>query len=580
MSGLKELWHRYRRDPVRLAPLVVAILLAAGLAWHLTVDRGSAAARRGVLLQGNVGPVWQTTEIFSAKGKRFARVQWDGLFRVWDTTTGVEVLSLKDPTNVVFKMVFSPDESQLAAALLGNRVKVWDAATGQELFSSPGPDSVACEISYSPDGRYLACWDNRGIVKVLDASTGQAVLDFTLNHAYAVSVSPDCSRLALLGEDGAWSVWDVATGQEAHRHQGRAGRISRTVHSPDGQWLAVSYGDGGVTVLNLATGQEGFRRQTHVGRVVSMSYTPDGGRLVLVDHHPVQGRKEHSGQTVGVEVWELGSGRLCFTLTQQTGVAVSPDGGRVAALSSEKALQVWDVRAGKVVLSAAEEPGGYGEMAFSPSGERLAVTGRNGMRVWDTVAGREVLAVENPAYGFGNMRLENQLVHASIRLFGPVLPRSITRFSPDGKRLVAVMGNAMLEDKVWDAATGRELISFPSAIAAHGPFSPDLKYKATSGEDGAVQVWDLTTGRQVVAFIAAQSEVVLLSFSPDGTYLVAQWGKNVQVWDVAAGREILSFTADTNIAYEDVTFSPDGKHLIARWANSVKVWDLGRIAGP
>jgi WD40 repeat protein len=90
----------------------------------------------------------------------------------------------------------------------------------------------------------------------------------------------------------------------------------------------------------------------------------------------------------------------------------------------------------------------------------------------------------------------------------------------------------------------------------------------------------LTTGRQAFAVKAAQSEVALLSFSPDGKYVVAQWGKTVQVWDVAAGREILSFTADTSIAFEDVTFSPDGKHLITRWANSVKVWDLGRIAGP
>jgi hypothetical protein len=90
--------------------------------------------------------------------------------KVWDASTGQELLSLKGHTREVSGVAYSPDGRRLASASWDGTVKVWDASTGQELLALKGHTVTVDGVAYSPDGRHLASASTDGTVKVWDAA--------------------------------------------------------------------------------------------------------------------------------------------------------------------------------------------------------------------------------------------------------------------------------------------------------------------------------------------------------------------------------------------------------------------------
>jgi WD40 repeat protein len=150
-------------------------------------------------------------------------------------------------------------------------------------------------------------------------------------------------------------------------------------------------------------------------------------------------------------------------------------------------------------------------------------------------------------------------------------------FSPDGKRLASGrmtlhLGGNPGEVKVWDAQTGQELLTFPGASNSVA-FSPDGKRLAKGAVDGEGKVWDAQTGQELLT-LKGLRPVRMLAFSPDGKRLVSTSNERrestVTVWDAQTGQELL--TLEGGVSH--VSFSPDGHRLAAGSADgAVTVWD-------
>jgi WD40 repeat protein len=76
---------------------------------------------------------------FSPDGSRVVTAGRDGRALVWDTRTGVEVLSLKGHTGVVWSASFSPDGSRIATASADGTSKVWDVGPISREFLERDP---------------------------------------------------------------------------------------------------------------------------------------------------------------------------------------------------------------------------------------------------------------------------------------------------------------------------------------------------------------------------------------------------------------------------------------------------------
>jgi WD40 repeat protein len=158
---------------------------------------------------------------FSADGRRLASASADTV-RIWDTTTGEVLRTLRGPTPPVrvaavtpHCLAFSPDGRRLAVSSIAldrpGEARVWDTATGEELLRLRGHPSAIAATAFSPDGERLATAGYEGAVKIWDAATGQEILTLHAHRGPLLNLafSPDGRRLLTMGQDGSVRVWDA-----------------------------------------------------------------------------------------------------------------------------------------------------------------------------------------------------------------------------------------------------------------------------------------------------------------------------------------------------------------------------------
>jgi WD40 repeat protein len=134
-------------------------------------------------------------------------------------------------------------------------------------------------------------------------------------------------------------------------------------------------------------------------------------------------------------------------------------------------------------------------------------------------------------------------------------------FNPDATRVAALAGNTA---KVWDADTGRELLT----LAGHPlpttrlAWSSDGKRLATASEDQTVKVWDAGTGQELRTLKGHLDAITGMAFRQDGRHLAtASRDGTVRVWDPATGTEVRQLKRGKG--FWCVAYSPNGQALAA-----------------
>ena len=90
---------------------------------------------------------------FSPDGKRIASGGSEGTLKIWDASTGEELLNLSGHTSTVTGVDFSPDGKYLVSASPDGSARIWDATTGEELQSYTSPGGPFINARFTPDGK-------------------------------------------------------------------------------------------------------------------------------------------------------------------------------------------------------------------------------------------------------------------------------------------------------------------------------------------------------------------------------------------------------------------------------------------
>jgi len=165
--------------------------------------------------------------------------------------------------------------------------------------------------------------------------------------------------------------------------------------------------------------------------------------------------------------------------------------------------------------------------------------------------------------------------HLAWRTFrGHTNPVTSVAFSPDGKWIVTCSADTTA--RVWDVASGRELLKFEQHTnkVTSVAISPDGRHIVTGSTDQTARVWDATTGLQLAILKGHTNEVMAVAFSPDGLRIATGSADNTaRVWNAVSGNELLSFK-EHSAAVCSVSFSSvDQRIVTSSRDNRAIVWD-------
>lgn len=286
----------------------------------------------------------------------------------------------------------------------------------------------------------------------------------------------------------------------------KAGRY--TVHgitfSKSGKRMATIAQDGTVVVWDLSTRKalRTFDKAFFFEDPVGM--TPDGSKLVGI-----------SADRKGLRILDVDHGTegksIRGVFVYKGTVALSPDGRRVAVTMGDRSVSLHDVATGakqvELQPSGSEAAGG---LAWSPDGKTVIMSAWDGqLRAFDSATGTVKFQTEERPQAYG-----------------------VPIFAPDGATF-AVVGMSDRKARIFETATGREVVGFEPVMAGHRCFEflSGGRLTALGEATGVVIVADRATGKEVSRFKASSSVCTAVKASPDGRWLAVACGSGqVQLW--------------------------------------------------
>lgn len=552
-------------------------------------------------LRGHTSRV--TTVAFSVDGHTIVSGGWDSTIKVWDAISGAELRTLK-VGSYVHKLALYPDGHTLASVDKGidKQIKLWDIYNGNSLETQTPIagftyNNNATSIAFSPDGRLIAIGSEKSTIRLLDIPSGQEIKTLT-GHSGSIGTiafSPDGQMIVSGSDDKTIKVWDVKSGRELRTlggmFSGHKEEIYQVAFSPDGRIIASSSKDNSLKLWNAATGEEFRTINLEVGFADAIAFSPDGRNIIT------------GGYNKTIVSWDIETGQKLTSILGYAlpiSAALSPDGHTVIASGANHIgldpLKIFDVVNYRVPQEFADEKSAQGySFNFSPDGTLLYFSSRSHTIRLDVASGKKLGSfddVESPTVLSPNGQyflsayeksvvLYDAASGSKLRTFGSIFGAHKTRvesiaFSSDGSKVVSA-SSGFGDIKLWDVASGQELITLNSNHVKAVAFSPDGR-SFTSGGGLAysdLKIWNVDNGAELRTLGRHGGSVNALTYSPDGRLIAtASDDSNIKLWEAVSGKElhILSgHSGDIN----SISFSSDGKNLISGGADgTIRKWDV------
>ena len=294
-------------------------------------------------------------------------------------------------------------------------------------------------------------------------------------------------------------------------------------------------------------------------------------------------------------------------------VEFSPDGRVIASSSNDGTVRVWDAGTAEEIQrfytrSVPDKGATYAsDVCFSPDGKILAATApRIGVFFWDLTTGEETRVVQDrkpvKTIAFHPTDLLVATGHElEASLWDATTGRRLVTFSKDADRLWRLRGSSLAKVQVAFTADGSSLVTghpdgsirywdihsgnliktvdthkaaeqHESAVTSFA-FSRDYVFMAASYGDGTVKVWREPTGQLLHELNAHDSQVCAVAFHPTQDILVSSGlGGQLRLWDYETGLMLKELSGGRRSGVGAMSFRPDGR-LLALASTSVKVLD-------
>ncbi|CAD8198450.1 unnamed protein product [Paramecium pentaurelia] len=436
----------------------------------------------------------------------------------------------------------------------------WKKLKINDLYKLDGHSQPVSSVSFSPDGKTLASGSQDNFILLWEVKTGQNTRKLNGRSAIlSICFSPDGNTLASGSSDKSICLWDIKTGQQKAKLDDHTDQVRSVCFSPDGNTLASGSQDNSILLWEVKTGLNKRKLDGHTDYVISVCFSPDGNILA-------SGSQDNS-----ILLWEVKTGLNKRKLDGHSAIlsiCFSPDGNTLVSTRKndiitkkvDNKILLWDVKTGQQLAQLDGHTNTVYSVCFSPDGTTLASAsgdddfyqqGDNSIRLWDFKTRQQKAKIDG---------------HTSAIL-------SVC-FSPDGNTLASGSGDKSIH--LWDVNAGQQTAK--SDGHTNGIlsvcFSPDGNTLASGSSDKSICLWDIKTGQLKAKLDDHTDQVRSVCFSPDGNMLASSSKDQfIRLWDVKTGQQ-KELNGD-RVQFISVSFSPDGNILASGSEDTfIRLWDI------
>ncbi|MDJ0675673.1 MAG: AAA-like domain-containing protein, partial [Calothrix sp. MO_167.B42] len=194
---------------------------------------------------------------FSPNGKAIVTASKDKTAKVWDSSSGKLLKTLKGHTGEVINAKFSPDAKAIVTASNDTTAKVWDSSSGKLLKTLKGHTGEVYDAKFSPDGKAIVTASDDNTAKVWDSSSGKLLktLKGHTGEVYDAKFSPDGKAIVTASNDTTAKVWDSSSGKLLKTLNDHTGEVYDAKFSPDGKAIVTASNDTTAKVWDSSSGK-------------------------------------------------------------------------------------------------------------------------------------------------------------------------------------------------------------------------------------------------------------------------------------------------------------------------------------
>ncbi len=270
----------------------------------------------------------------------------DATVRLWDATTGQQVISLHGHESTIDSVKFTQDGNYLFSASWDGTIRRWDLADGQEVQRYLVADRPAVYmIDLLPNGEQFVSASNDGLVRLWDIESGDILREYVGHtdggRVNGVHVSADGKLMASAaggfdGSDPTVRLWDIESGELLRAFEGHTYLVNYARISPNQEFIISTSWDDTVRMWDIETGEEIRQFIGHAGNTFGIAITADNATLLT------------ASSDLTVRMWDIASGEEITRFDQHDNwvveIVLSPDETFAVSAGQDNTLRRWRIK--------------------------------------------------------------------------------------------------------------------------------------------------------------------------------------------------------------------------------------------